>query len=368
MKSDVYTKLSQVSLILSEVTTKMSNEECQQPQSSYLSAVGVILSQIEALVSMKLSSSRVSDDVCIPSSSSVYDNVCISSSSVNDDYHDASLDLEWDHNYNIIDSFYHLCYDDPDDVDMIPDDRDGVDMIPNDRDEVDMPDEHDEGDMISDVYDEGDIKATNEVDDDVTTTPKTRKDTNQPHDVFLTNLIASINNLAPANTYDARRSKRKRRRKIMKKVHPELVAIWTNAATIVSPATYYMQSTTSYFPNVDWKSVNKRFLSNIPVPSSLPIYGCSINPDNYEDVYERSDYGRLMNKGSRFTGDFPFGSELGFVTDAGAVRVPDEVFHGYVFEVGQGWILHADFPRKLELQNRRKKEVVRRKRRKNCGT
>ena len=149
----------------------------------------------------------------------------------------------------------------------------------------------------------------------------------------------------------------------MKKVHPELVAIWTNAATIVSPATYYMQSATSYFPNVDWKSVNKRFLSNIPVPSSLPIYGCSINPDDYEDVYERSDYGGLMNKGSRFTGDFPFGSELGFVTDAGAISVSEEVFHGYVYKVGQGWILHAEFPQRSQLPKKEKLMTNRTKRR-----
>ena len=85
MKSDVERKLFQVSLIVSEVSFKMSNES-QQTKSNCLSAVGTILSQIENLVKSKLSS--LNDNVCdqsssvgdVPdSSSSIKDDVCISS-------------------------------------------------------------------------------------------------------------------------------------------------------------------------------------------------------------------------------------------------------------------------------------------------
>ena len=72
-----------------------------------------------------------------------------------------------------------------------------------------------------------------------------------------------------------------------------------------------------------------------------------------------------MNKGSKFTGDFPFGSELGFLTDAGPVNVPEEVFHGYVFQPGQGWLLHAEFPRRSkppEKEKSRTKRTMRRQR------
>ena len=359
MKSNVKVKLSQVSQILSEVIYKMS-DECQQSKSYCLSAVGGILSQIEILVSTKLSSfhindasisrSSINDDVC-SSRSSISQSVCSfqecwnDDADVNSDDPDAGLDLEWDHNYNIIDSFYYLCYDDPDEADMIPDDRDGVDMIPNGRDEVDMiPDDHD-----------GDIKATNEVDEDVNTTSEKRRDINQHHDVFLTNLIASIKNLAPANTYDARRSKRKRRRKMMKKVHPELVTIWRNVANIVNPATSLPATPLPpSYPCVNWKLVNKRFLTNLPSPTYLPLHGCSSNPDDYKEEFCKNDYGGMQNIGSMFDREFPFGKTLGFMTNNGAVNIPDLAFHGYVFEPNQEWILHASFPEAVKKKDQQK--------------
>ena len=53
-----------------------------------------------------------------------------------------------------------------------------------------------------------------------------------------------------------------------------------------------------------------------------------------------------MNMGSKFTQEFPFGSALGFLTDAGPINVPEYVFHGYKYEASHGWILHAQFPEK----------------------
>ena len=181
-------------------------------------------------------------------------------------------------------------------------------------------------------------------------------------DSFST-LLSTISNVAPSLIYNRKKAMRNRRKRSKKKICPELLSIWSNAATIVSPVISSYRSTTSYFPTDDWKSVNKRFLSNIPLPSSLPIYGCSINPDDYEDVYERNDYGGLMNKGSKFTGDFPFGSELGFLTDAGPVNVPKDVFQGYTYKPGQGWLLHAEFPRRSQPPEKsRSKRTMRRQR------
>merc|ERR1712107_408600 len=106
------------------------SDECQQSKSSCLSAVGGILSQIEILVSTKLSSFHINDASI--SRSSISESICSFQECWNDDADvngdDPDAGLEWDHYYNIIDSFYYLWYEDPDGVDMIPDDREGVPM------------------------------------------------------------------------------------------------------------------------------------------------------------------------------------------------------------------------------------------------
>ena len=79
------------------------------------------------------------------------------------------------------------------------------------------------------------------------------------------------------------------------------------------------------------------------------MHGCSDDPADYDDVYVRSDFGGMTNIGSKFTREFPFGSSLGFLADAGPVNVPDEIFHGYKFYPGQGWILHAEFGEKSQM-------------------
>ena len=127
----------------------------------------------------------------------------------------------------------------------------------------------------------------------------------------------------------------------------------TNVTTILTPV--QMSSTTSSitYPTVDWSSVNKRFLSNLPAPTPQPIQGCSSEPSFYETMYEQSDYGNMMNIGSKFTKDFPFGSVLGFLTDAGPISVPNHVFHGHVYDARHGWILHAEIQERKNVPNHR---------------
>ena len=139
----------------------------------------------------------------------------------------------------------------------------------------------------------------------------------------------------------------------MKKgICPDLLSIWTNATTILSPVQRSTPSSVNY-PTVDWSIVNKRFLSNIPAPVQIPIHGCFENAEGYETIYERTDYGTPMNMGSKFTQEYPFGSALGFYTDAGPIGVPDHIFHGYKYEAAHGWILHAQFPEVEEKQKQR---------------
>ena len=174
-------------------------------------------------------------------------------------------------------------------------------------------------------------------------------------EVFITEMVSFIKSSAPSYIYDARRMKAKRRRKMKKRVHPELRNLWDNASTILSPipVNNAKQSATLY-PRVDWKCVNKRFLSNIPLPSSLPLHGCSPNPDDYKDEFYQNDYGGMQNLGSKFDREFPFGTALGFLTDAGPINVPDEIFHGHSYQPGQGWLLHAEYPEKVKERMKRR--------------
>ena len=131
MKSDVETKLFHVSLVISEVSFKMSDES-HQTKSNCLSAVGTILSQIENLVKSKLSS--INDDVCDQISSvgdvSDYDsssriNVCISSCD----------ELLWWDNYN----YYKLFYDDTDADDGASTSSDGNSSSEEEHEALDGP-------------------------------------------------------------------------------------------------------------------------------------------------------------------------------------------------------------------------------------
>ena len=374
MKSDVECKLFQVSLLVSEVDFKMS-EESQQTKSQSLTAVGVILSQLENLVLSKLSthvhSFSVNDDVCDPrssfdpdssscvnddfdSSSSINDGVCISSSS----------ELWWDNSSY----YYHLYYGE----------EDGDKVLTRSKFEDDTLTESDDEEETFDVStcreecvidapscrEECVIDALTCREECVTDTSRSElmSSTYGPSMDMMTKVLTVMKSLAPSSIYDRKKAMRKRRKKMKKTICRELLSIWTNAATIVSPDNDPKQSTSSSsFPSVDWKNVNKRFLTNIPSPVQLPLHGCSQNPDDYEEKFEKSDYGNLHNIGSKFTRDFPFGSTLGFPTSVGAVGIPDKIFHGYVFEVGQGWILNARFPERKEIQM---KKIMKRKKEK----
>lgn len=128
------------------------------------------------------------------------------------------------------------------------------------------------------------------------------------------------------------------------------MSICKNAPTILPPVSITRQNIRSIatppYPTVDFKSVNKRFLSNVPSPTYLPIHGCFEDADAYDTKHKRDK--------------FPFGFALGFLTNAGPITVSDHVFHGYKYKAGEGWILNAQFPEKEEKRNQRTK--MRRKR------
>ena len=213
MKSDVETKLFHVSLVISEISFKMSDES-QQTKSNCLSAVGTILSQIENLVKSKLSS--INDDVC-DQSSSVGDDPD-SSSSVNDDVCISSCDkLLWWDNYNYYDSYYHLYYNS---------DEDG--HISSSDDEEEVPTWREEC-----VTDDPTCREERVIDD-----PTGREEcvidssrlelmpsiSASSMDMMM-KVLTAMTSLAPSSIYDRKKAMRKRKRRMKKTICPELFSI-----------------------------------------------------------------------------------------------------------------------------------------------
>merc|ERR1719188_2892378 len=110
-------------------------------------------------------------------------------------------------------------------------------------------------------------------------------------------LLMETTLLAPSSIYNKAKAMREKRRRNKKLIHPELRQIWSNVAAILSSNENLSNSSsaTNNYPQVDWKEVNKRFLSNIPPPTYQPILGCSSDTTFYEDEYERNDYGYHHN-------------------------------------------------------------------------
>ena len=261
---------------------------------------------------------------------------CDDASSVNDSL---GASMEWDVD-NLNNDFYSLCYD--------------VDLTMSEDEEMIVTPVKDEEMIVTAAKD---IIAPGQLEHDVITTGQLEHDVITTKDVFIAKMISIMSSLAPSNIYDAKRAQRKRRKQIRKKVDPELRTLWTHAASIISPFTPTEMSTSLSYPTIDWSTVNKRFINNIPTPSLQPIFGCSEDSNFYEDVFERSDYGYHRNLGSKFTKSNPFGAVLGYLTDAGVVGVPDKVFHGHVFDPHGGWILHAKFSGKEETKRTKIKET-----------
>ena len=331
----------------------MSNES-QQTKSNCLSAVGTILSQIENLVKSKLSS--LNDNVCDQSSS--VGDVPDSSSSIKDDVCISSCDeLLWD-NYN----YYRLFYDDTDANDGASTSSDGVTNSEEEHEALDGPNCREECAIDGQTCREECVKdepACHEECMNDSPRPELMSSISASSMDMMMKVLTAMKLLAPSSIYDRKKAMKKRKRRMKRTICPELFSIWEYAATIFSPRdANSKQSVTPTYPTVDWKSVNRRFLTNLPMPSPLPIHGCSPNPDDYRDVFCTSDFGGMQNIGAKFDREFPFGNALGFMTNNGAVGIPNDVIHGHVYQVGQGWVLHSSFP---EVIQKKKTKMMRRK-------
>ena len=328
--SDIDVKLSKINVLFSEISQLLSPSHVPVFQSrKLLPRIDIILSEIMSFVSYTQDGAPDNDESC---------SVDLS-----------DLEMEWDDNHN---NFYHLYY-----PDSSTDDAKSVHAYSDDDAESVHAMSEDSDDVAGRSQEEHDVITTGQLEHDVITTGQLEHDVIITQGVFIAKMISIMSSLAPSNIYDAKRAQRKRRKQIRKKVDPELRTLWTHAASIISPFTPTEMSTSLSYPTIDWSTVNKRFINNIPSPSLQPIFGCSEDSNFYEDVFERSDHGYHRNLGSKFTKPNPFGAVLGYLTDAGVVGVPDKVFHGHVFDPHGGWILHAKFSGKEETKRTKIKET-----------
>ena len=288
--SEVDVKLSQINVLFSEINQLMSPSQVPAYQSRLLlPRIDIILSEIMSFVSY--SKDRGSEN---PNEESHDDHDMIDDESASHD------DLEWDDNHNC---FYHLFYPDSssdDDAKSVhassDDDAESVHAKSEDSKDI-ITSGQLEYNVITSGQLELDVITSGQLELNVITSGQLEQDVITTTDMFIAKMISIVSSLAPSHIYDAKRAQRKRRKQIRKKVDPELRTLWINAASIISPITSTEMSANLSYPTVDWSTVNKRFISNIPTPSLQPIFGCSEDPKFYEDVFERSDYGYHRNLG-----------------------------------------------------------------------
>ena len=101
-------------------------------------------------------------------------------------------------------------------------------------------------------------------------------------DPFILKMSSFINLISPKCIFNVKKSKRRRKKRATKSVHPELISLWNNVDDLFAPKVHVPRDSASNIPVVDWHKVNSRFIANVPAPSPQPLHGCSEDPEFYE--------------------------------------------------------------------------------------
>ena len=286
-------KLSTVSQSISEIEMKMFSLSAQS-KSEFLLAVSTIIKQLEYLVFNNFVNDKIVIDVS--NDSMKWDNIfdypeyCDESSSLNSSIFDAPFMSS---------------------SSSIDEERNVMSSIRKDKEDK--------------------LIATTNMDEDVKIIASSKKEKDVK---FISNMVNFIYKSSPGLIYSRSKANRRRKRKIQKSIVRELLPIWNNVTDIVSPrsSTNSDPSQSPTYPRVDWKTVKKRFLSKLPLPTPQPCQGCSNDPAFYKTVYERTEYGYHRNMGSKFSKPNPFGAVSDYLTDVKVIAEPNEVFHGHVYQ------------------------------------
>ena len=170
----------------------------------------------------------------------------------------------------------------------------------------------------------------------------------------ISNLLSRMQRVAPADRFSpnlSRKMMKKKRRKFERKeLHPDLITMWRHADEICAPPVSRARhaSPASPYPRVDWTRVNQRNLANLPKPQYYPVHGCAQDPTFYEPRKSPCPLGNPLRSLYDEAGAIPFGSELGFRTQAGVIAPGShgELVSGYTWSPDyQDWVLMATIPR-----------------------
>ena len=181
----------------------------------------------------------------------------------------------------------------------------------------------------------------------------------------IANLLSRMQRVAPADRFSpnlSRKMMKKKRRKFERKeLHPDLITMWRNADEICAPPVSRARhaSPASPYPRVDWTRVNQRNLANLPKPQYYPVHGCAQDPTFYEPRKSPCPLGNPLRSLYDEAGAIPFGSELGFRTQAGVIAPGShgELVSGYTWSPDyQDWVLMATIPRDKQTVSKKFKK------------
>ena len=166
---------------------------------------------------------------------------------------------------------------------------------------------------------------------------------------LTTKLTKFINIAAPGAVFSIAKSRRRRRKKIIKFVHPELKDIFQHSLILFSSARSTPEAVLRPpVPLVDWSKVNSRMIKNVPDPVPCTVYGVSDDPEFYKDdpKLKTSPYSITC----KFHKGQPFGTLLGHKTTCGVIPPGcDQVIHGYTWsQENYGFIIKAQFPSEMK--------------------
>ena len=178
----------------------------------------------------------------------------------------------------------------------------------------------------------------------------------EAEDDITTRLIKFIDIAAPGDVFSIAKSRRRRRRKMMKFVHPELRMIFQHSLDLFSPVpSTPVAAPRPRVPIVEWSKVNQRNLGNLPTPQMFPKLGCSDDPNIYaERTHDRGAHG-LIPIGTLHQKPFPFGGEFGLMIDLGVISTNKgdhmedpylNIVHGHVWSRElRCWVIYAKYPK-----------------------
>ena len=146
----------------------------------------------------------------------------------------------------------------------------------------------------------------------------------------------------------------------IRNVFDDLAAICHNALAIFTDVSPEVPAPVPVpevvYPSIDWSQVNTRNLTNLPVPDTHAVHGCSQDPSHYEKKQVQG-YNRMEWRPSQFEQSYPFGHLPGFLTDMGVIAFSPEVIHGHVWDVREHkWVLHASVERVEDRQQWKQEE------------